>query len=379
MYVLSKIERGSASPARGARLAAVVVVALLGLAVSPVAARSGPPFVLPAGPAKAGFDVARANFSLYGEFEPFMVADAQPLREALKRGLVANDTDLLVTETPAGPMALLVEQMAYHHIAQGRAGGQDWLISFCVVCNTGVRLDPSVNGKATRFTPAGVYDGMLVMQDVATGTIWNHLTGEALYGPAVGSTLGEPGSVLHVTVRQALTMSATTRVAISDRIYFAGGRRHGVQDGIALLGRAHSRPRTTSALSDLFVATLGREDLRRPRMDLGLGIWSSAGARYYPRDLIRERGNALIDVVDGRRLLVYIDPETSTPAALFVSSATARVDGSTVRLDGRHTVRRGVLLDGGGKQVAAERPRQVFTRWYGFALTFPETAVYGQP
>lgn len=43
--------------------------------------------------------------------------------------------------------------------------------------------------------------------------------------------------------------------------------------------------------------------------------------------------------------------------------------------NGRH-VRAGGLFDG-DSEVRAERPMQVFTRWYDYALTFPETGVYG--
>ncbi len=35
-------------------------------------------------------------------------------------------------------------------------------------------------------------------------------------------------------------------------------------------------------------------------------------------DRVRERGSALVDAVDGRQLLVYVEPETATLAALFV-------------------------------------------------------------
>ncbi len=346
------------------------------MAATIVVAESPAPFVPPSGPAKAGYDVSRFNFELHDAFEPFHVTSTLSVREALSARLLARDTDVLVTSTAAGPLALLTEQMAYHHIAQGRAGAQDWLVSFCVVCNTATRLVPHVNGAATRFVTAGVYDGLMVMQDAATGTIWNHITGAALLGPAVGSSLGPPANVLHATVTQLLASAPDARVAISNRVYFAGGQRHGTVEGITLLGRNHSRPETSTPLTDVFVATLGREDARRPRMDLGLGIWWDGGSRYYPRDLIRQQGGAVIDQVNGRALLVYIDPSTSTPAAMFVGATRARIDGSIVRMDNA-TVRDGVLMDSRGRRLATERPQQVFTRWYGFALTFPGTSVFG--
>jgi hypothetical protein len=370
----SSLDRRGGIPA--ASVCAVATAALLALWPSGVHADRPAP-IPPNPPVKAGFDVSRFDRSFRGAFEPFVVTTTLSIRDALKARVVTADTDVLVTSTAAGPLALLTEQMAYHHVAQGTANGREWLVSFCVVCNTATRLTPRVNGTATRFAPVGAYDGLLIIEDAATGTIWNHITGEALYGPAVGTSLGPPENVLHTTVRH-LASTPDARVAISDRAYFAGGKRHGTRDGIALLNRTHRRPDDRAALSDIFVATLGGEDARRPRMELGLGIWWEGGSRYYPRDLIRESGNVLIDRVNGQTLLVYIDPGTAIPAAMFVAATRARVDGRVVRLDDR-TIRDGMLLDNRGRRLAAERPLQVFTRWYGFALTFPGASIYGAP
>jgi hypothetical protein len=35
-----------------------------------------------------------------------------------------------------------------------------------------------------------------------------------------------------------------------------------------------------------------------------------------------------------------------------------------------------VLFERDGRRVEVERPQQVFTRWYGFALTFPGTEIF---
>src|SRR5687767_13600167 len=102
----------------------VTAAALLGVAALD-AAGARPPFSLPEGPAKPGFDVTRLNSSVYGSFDTFHVSETQGLRDALQSRIVANDTDLLVTETAGGMLALVVEQMAFHHIAQGRTNGRD--------------------------------------------------------------------------------------------------------------------------------------------------------------------------------------------------------------------------------------------------------------
>lgn len=360
---------------------------------------AGAGFVLPAGPAKPGFDVSRFTSVAYGIFETFHVERTELLRDALEAGRVAGDTNLLVTETAAGPLALLVEQMAFHHIAQGTAKGQPWLVSFCVVCNTGTRLTPRVDGQVPQFETAGAYDGLLVMQDTRTRTLWNHITGDALYGPGVGRTLGPAGNVLQRNVSQALSAHPAVRVAISDRFYFAAGKVHGRTQGFAIGSPAdaeafarmyrekvagpgapqstNTAPNPDATLSAIFEATLGQEDGRRPRMDLGLGVWTAATRRYYPLDLIRRSG-ALLDEIDGRTLLVYVDPATFTPAAVYVTASAARLDGGSVLLDGGRQVKAGVLWDRNGRRLTTDRPAQLFTRWYGFALTFPNTEVFGQ-
>jgi hypothetical protein len=113
-------------------------------------------------------------------------------------------------------------------------------------------------------------------------------------------------------------------------------------------------------------------------MDLGLGIWAGVVRRFYPMDVIRQNGNAFIDRIDGQRVLVYIDPETQIPTAVFVESARARMDGATVRLDNGQTIRSGVLSDARRGRLGLKRPQQLFTRWYGFAATFPGAEVFGQ-
>jgi hypothetical protein len=181
-----------------------------------------------------------------------------------------------------------------------------------------------------------------------------------------------------MNVKQALTVDPNMPIAISDRQYFVGDKLFGTAPGF-LGGRGAERwaPENQKAqIVPSFVPTLGREDARRPRMDIGLGVWTATTRRYYPMELLRQRG-AFIDQIDGRSVLIYIQPETATPAAMFVTAGNARMEGRDVRLDNGRIVRMGVLLDRDGKRLTAERPQQLFTRWYGFSLTFPGSEIAG--
>jgi hypothetical protein len=96
------------------------------------AALAQPPVMpeLPKGPAKPGFDISRFSPTPVGTFQTFYVKETFPLKKALEEGRVALDTRVLVIDTGAGKLALIRDQMIYHHIAQGRARNKDWMATF---------------------------------------------------------------------------------------------------------------------------------------------------------------------------------------------------------------------------------------------------------
>jgi hypothetical protein len=133
-------------------------------------------------------------------------------------------------------------------------------------------LVPTINDKMHHFNNVGLYDALFVMQDTETKTLWNHITGEAVYGPLVGRTLGPVSNLLQMNVKQALEMDPAMKIAISDRPYVAGGRQFGTARGG--LSPRSSVGNPNAQLSPMFIETLGKEDTRRPRMDMGLAIWT---------------------------------------------------------------------------------------------------------
>ena len=214
------------------------------------------------------------------------------------------------------------------------------------------------------FVVSGLYDGLFVMQDKQTESLWNHMTGESVYGKHAGDTM-VVSNLLHMNVTQALELDPGMQLAMSDRPYNLGTDRP-----------ARWSPDDTEAeLMDIFVVTLGEEDNRRPRMDLGLGVWTESTQRYYPVDLLRSNGFHKVDDLDGKDLLVILEPLTSTPLAFYWDTDSVTRDGRDLLLDDGYRITNSQLFDANGERVAVEQPQQIFTRWYGFSLTFPETEV----
>ena len=228
-------------------------------------------------------------------------------------------------------------------------------------------MTPSIDGEVHHFAEQGLFDGLFLMRDEESGTFWDHLTGEAVYGPLVGETL-EVQPLVMTTAERALESDGDALITISDRAIRSDDdmKVDGLMAGIR--GR----------LNAFFQQTVEEEDGRRPTMDLGLGLWREDRARYYPMERLRAEGRALLDTFDGERVLVYIDRRTFVPSAVIVEADDVAWDGDVLRLSDGTYVEGGVLYDAEGEKVEGARPLQVFTRWYGFSLTFPETEIWGE-
>ncbi len=50
-------------------------------------------------------------------------------------------------------------------------------------------MAPRIDDNVHWFAEHGLYNGLFLLRDEESGTYWDHMTGEAVYGPLVGSTL----------------------------------------------------------------------------------------------------------------------------------------------------------------------------------------------
>lgn len=226
-------------------------------------------------------------------------------------------------------------------------------------------MAPRIDGEVHTFSEHGLYDGLFLLMDQESETFWDHMTGEAVYGPLVGRSL--PVETLRqTTVAQILGEDEGTRVALSDRELVSSEDLK--LDG--LLGQIRGR------LSSFFSGTVEEEDDRRPTMDLGLGLWGGEGAVYYPYEAITDAGGAILDRYAGQGVVVYLDPTARSLMAWLTEADAVEWDGDVLRLGDGTAVEGGVLRNASGEAIPDRRPLQVFTRWYGFSLTFPDVAIY---
>jgi Protein of unknown function (DUF3179) len=299
-------------------------------------------------------------------FPPFNVAHYQELTAALAKRKVDPQTRLMVFDVGQQTLALVLQQMAFHHVAQGQLDGHTWAAFFCVSCNMGTTLTPVVNGRAHRFRVTGIYNSMSMMSDDETGSVWEHVTGECIRGSLQGAQL-QTRPAQYLTAAQLLESAPDARIALSK----ASVRSRLLN---VLLLRRMLRP--TGYMPGAFRLSMTKRDKRLPELDLGLGVWTDGHARFYPMRTIKSQQNALLDTFGQQQIVVYIDPATGTPAAHRTTAQIAGWDGDSLVLDSGERICNGRVLTAAAEQQPLDRPNQQFTRWYGFSYLFPACEIF---
>jgi len=310
------------------------------------------------------FDAGRAVLEDYLDSTVYpahlTITESQPLADALAAQTITPETHLLTFENDGIFHAIPMTIVICYNVIQGTTNGKPWMMTFCNACNTGMVFDPALDGQTLHFHRWGSYDGLLLIWDAETGSYWQHITGQCLHGPSQGRQLR-----MITTTRQ---MNAAEAAARQDSILLTSTLS---PEQIAYSGFANRMRNNPARVEAGILYTIAQEDTRRPRFELGLGVWSASRSIFYPLVTLHTRDNALITTFEGRPLLVYQSPAAIAPVAGYVAASRAMWEGDMLRLDGGAYIQNDLYFSSDGQSKPIERPTQLLMRWYGFALTFP--------
>lgn len=314
------------------------------------------------------FDLQRAIIRKDILFQPLSVnsQNTMTLKAALDQNLIAPNEPLITFQIGQTIQCLSLTQMIYHHVAQGMTEDVAWMVSFCVVCNTGMLFSPIINGQVHHFSDGGFYNAMTLLTDAETRSIWNHITGQCLYGTHQDYQLPVLSNPLQ---KGALQISIEYPNALISISQFDDETKKMVTE------ENQVRLNQDLQLSERALNTLEFDDNRLPRFDMGLGIWTDKTKKFYPyRKILLE--NALIDSIDGRQILIYVSPIGVAPEAIYTTATQFEWIDDVLKLNNGQTIQSGVLYDSSGVVVQAERPQQLFQRWYSFSLLFDKCEIF---
>lgn len=191
---------------------------------------------------------------------------------------------------------------------------------------------PIIDGKLYHFGPRGLYNGLVLLGDDETKSYWDHITGECVHGPMKGKKM-DVFPIEYTNVKTALKKWPGINIALSRPPLI-----------VRLLIPFISRYMQRGFLPPNLKRTMDKVNDRLPEMTNGLGVVIDNVQRFYPVERIKEEGGVIKDVLNGKSIIVIINPEDQIPYAFYNENS--------------------------------ERPMQLFTRWYGFYLTFPNCEVY---
>ena len=230
-----------------------------------------------------------------------------------------------------------------------------------------------MDGRALSFEEIGIYNGVFVMLDRQTESLWSHYTGEAMDGEMVGATL-EWVAIERMQWKRALEQVPELLVPRKKEMTFRPA------------GPRAKRDRLGNVLPPGFSGTLPKDMNRSLDMHTyGLGVAVKSSHRFYRLDILLE-DKVINDVIDGVPVVVMLQ-DGGEAAAVYsrcldgmeLEFLPTMVDGHPALLEKSS---RAVWLSNGthhagefaGKQL--NPVRSLVTDWYGWAASFPNTSVY---
>ncbi|HLK58750.1 MAG TPA: DUF3179 domain-containing (seleno)protein [Chthonomonadaceae bacterium] len=287
--------------------------------------------------------------------------------------------------------------VSWHHIINDKIGtpengGPSFVtITYCIVCDSGICFEtPIVQGRPLTFDFYGLYNGVMTMYDLNTKSVWLQVSGRAVKGPLLDSTL-KSGPLLDTTWGQWKKLHPDTLVMAPDPHFKDCYEPKG-----SIMIRGYS-----SFPADYFRKTLTRRDTRLPMFEPVLAVTlpamedapSSANAhaqyRAYPVKAFKSKTRVINDTLGVTPVAVLFMADTET-----LTAVKRVVEGQTLTLEVRNNPQgkpafydketgtrwnlEGRAIEGplAGKELLRLDSHR--SQWYGWVSYFPRTTIYGQ-
>lgn len=293
----------------------------------------------------------------------------------------------------------------WHHVINDKVGPSQvpdektrfFAVSYCSVCNTGVRFDPVVEGKPLLLDFYGLYNGIVALCDRESGSALLQVSGEFVKGPRTGSTL-KMHPVLDTTWGRWKTLHPDTLVMSPETPYKRYYRPE--PRGYGRFPAPFFRPSVTRHDKrlppfDKVLAVAVRAEEKKPAEGVKTGsspAETAAGKwvyRAYPIKSLQESSGVLNDTLGSAPLVVLFDAETTTAVAVsrildgktLTFEARKQADGKIGYFDQETGSRwniEGLAEEGPMKGKNLPVLRNHLSQWYGWVAYYPETSIYGR-
>ncbi|MDP7019619.1 MAG: DUF3179 domain-containing (seleno)protein [Pirellulaceae bacterium] len=305
--------------------------------------------------------------------DQFITADRPQFVAADEAEFLDDEEEVLGFVIDGQPRAYSIRALSYHHAINDQVGETPLLVTYCVICSSGVGLDPRWEGRRLEFGFHGIWQGTAVLYDRKTRSHWLHVTGECVEGDLQGAKLKRI-SGRHVLWREWRRDHPNTQVMAEDPKfadeYFP----------------AQNARRGRYFFPSGFLSTIQSRDDRLELHALVYGVTHGGKQKAYPIDALANGDGWTQDTVGDQPIVVIAD-ELTRSAAGFVR----RLEGRTIDIEKGED---GQLRDGATKSrlnaagYFIDGPLQgsrlplvdgLQAEWYGWYAIYPTTDLYEAP
>lgn len=326
---------------------------------------------------------------------PFRALDNPKMVRADEADFLEPDDYVLGVTVNGQSRAYPTRFVWWHHVVNDKVSTPDkadafFAVTYCSVCNTGVRYDLTLDNKPVHLDFYGLYNGVVALCDRDTESVFLQGSGLFANGPLAGKEL-KIGPLLDTTWAEWRKLHPETQVMFPDPAYSKFYNPKG-----------HAEPRGyTKFPMPFFAQTVARRDNRLTPFDKVLGVTLSPKnadgketnapplRRAYPVKSVQEAGNVVNDTVGSTAIAVLLNPETLAASAVsrrldgkVLTFEARKKDGDSVAFYDKETGTRwsieGVGMEGMLAGKTLERLNNHLSQWYGWYAYFPDTTIYGR-
>ena len=320
---------------------------------------------------------------------PFKALD-DPKMVTAKEADFLDDADYVLGVSEGGvSKAYPTRYIWFHHVINdniGKAGHEMPIaVTYCSVCNTGIRYNTQSHGKTLKLDFYGLYNGVVCLCERESEGVFLQVDGRIVNGSLMGTQLNT-GSLLDTTWGSWKRLHPETLVMSPDTPFKQFYRPKGSAEprGYTAFPRSYFRP------------TVTRTDKRLPPFEKVLAVTltdagkpeAAALRRAYPIAALKEAHNVLNDMLGTAPVVVLLEPDTLTASAL-----SRTLDGKTLTFEARPAEGDRVAfydketgtrwnIEGLGEAgpLAGKTLRPLdnhLSQWYGWSAFFPDTTLFG--
>jgi hypothetical protein len=321
---------------------------------------------------------------------PFKAIDNPPMVGATAASKFLGDEEYVLGVTINGKSRAYPTRFAWwHHIINDRIDDTPYAVTYCSVCNTGIRFDPRVDGETLLLDFYGLYNGVTIYCDRDTESVWLQVSGKAVKGPRVNKQMAKR-PLLDTTWGEWKKLHPDTMVMSPETPFKEFYRPKGV---------AEKRGYDTLP-TPFHEGSMTRIDQRLPPFVKVLGVAvptqadpktkkESLARRAYPIPGLTKAGGVVNDAVGGKPVAIFMNPTSITATAVSrqvdgrtLTFVARKISDGTVQFFDKETHTRWSIEGRGeagplaGKSL--ETVENHLSQWYGWAAYFPDTTIYGR-